>query len=222
MNTHYRWSNAHRAAPRGYTLAEMLSVLAIITAVAALALPTVLRPYYKSELEDAARQVRNALSEARITAIETGRPQAFRFEPGGRRYEWSPRLLPGEETVAAVAVDAPAAVLGVGAELNEAVVEELPAGVCFLAPEAGPAAATDEPAVPAAPLAATAAGAEGEGWSDEIVFYPDGRAHTARIRLRGADEMEVALFLRGLTGTTTVSAPTRAEEAATETELTIQ
>jgi hypothetical protein len=47
--------------------------------------------------------------------------------------------------------------------------------------------------------------AHSEQWSAPIVFYPNGRASNARIRLAGPRDFFVDVTLRGLTGTATIS-----------------
>ncbi len=79
---------SHRAGRlRGYSLLEMIVVLAVVASLLAIALPAVFRPLAKAELREAAQQVQAALLDARTRAVESGVAQEFRYEPGGRRYE---------------------------------------------------------------------------------------------------------------------------------------
>ena len=75
------------SAGRGFTLLELIVVVAILALVATMAWPSMRRMYTRGEIEDAAKQVREALARARLTAIETGTTQVFRFQPGTGRFE---------------------------------------------------------------------------------------------------------------------------------------
>ena len=182
-----------RSTRRGYTLLELLIVVAVMLVVASLTLPALNRPFAKSKLRDAAKQLRVALSRARLEAIRAGTPQQFRYQPGSGVYEIAARstsegsgFIPvplegiGEESSTAEDSTCPAAAR-----------YELPEGVRFfdpLAPEAPP----DEPdSVPSE---------TDESWSAPIVFYPNGRTFNARLRLYGEYDYYVDVTLRGLTG----------------------
>ena len=51
-----------------------------------------------------------------------------------------------------------------------------------------------------------------EGWSDPIVFYPNGRTENAHIRIKGERNAVVDVSLRGLTGVATAGKPRHEEE----------
>jgi prepilin-type N-terminal cleavage/methylation domain-containing protein len=70
----------------GYTLTELIIVLAIIVAILSFAWPVVRGPAGRESLRYAAKYLRGELAEARLQAIRTGYPWEFRFEPGGNRY----------------------------------------------------------------------------------------------------------------------------------------
>ena len=54
--------------------------------------------------------------------------------------------------------------------------------------------------------------ADEEGWSDPIVFYPNGRTENAHIRIKGERNAVVDVSLRGLTGVATAGKPRHEEE----------
>jgi len=67
----------------GYTLLEMLVVLAILAALAAMTLPAMRGPLDKSRLRGASRQVQAALSKARFFSIRKGTRVEFRYQLNG-------------------------------------------------------------------------------------------------------------------------------------------
>ena len=52
----------------------------------------------------------------------------------------------------------------------------------------------------------------GQGWSEPILFYPDGSASTATVVLKNEYDRSIELSLRGLTGVITVGEIYSAEE----------
>jgi prepilin-type N-terminal cleavage/methylation domain-containing protein len=215
---------------RGYSLAELLIVLAIMAALAALVQPSVRGLLDKSRLNAGAKQVQAALAKTRALAIREGAPVWFRFEPGGQQWwiERDPAIVP-----LAVSVDA---ATGVSAEI---------------APVTDPVAATD-----VSPAAAGSAGLQGgetsvpvsgsvvlrmdrlpegvtfsaveSGQSDRVRFSVSGRTTGRQLRLSGQREFVVDLTIRGLTGLASSTTPFRAppvialplgESAAVDSEL---
>ena len=182
-----------RSTRRGYTLLELLIVVAVMLVVASLTLPALNRPFAKSKLRDAAKQLRVALARARLEAIRAGAPQQFRYLPGAGVFEISAKsaaegggFLPvaGEGGVE----EAPA---GEDSTYAAAARYELPEGVRFFDPSA-PEIPPDEPdSIPSE---------TDESWSAPIVFYPNGRTVNARLRLYGEYDYYVDVTLRGLTG----------------------
>lgn len=70
-------------AERGFTLVELLVVLAIIGLSLAIAAPVLWRHTGGAALNAAARQIQAALRGARSTAIAEDRAVVFRGDPGG-------------------------------------------------------------------------------------------------------------------------------------------
>lgn len=78
----------HRRA--AYTLLELMIVLAIITTLAGLSWPALMRPWSRSVSQQAAQQLARELIHARGKAIEQSRVYEMRWEHGGRAFEIRP------------------------------------------------------------------------------------------------------------------------------------
>ncbi|HUT95788.1 MAG TPA: prepilin-type N-terminal cleavage/methylation domain-containing protein [Thermoguttaceae bacterium] len=198
-----------RSTRRGYTLLELLIVVAVVLVVASLTLPALNRPFAKSKLRDSAKQLRVALSRARLEAIGSGAPQQFRYQPGAGVYEitarstaegggFLPVALEGGVEEAPVAEDStyPAAAR-----------YELPEGVRFFDPSASEIPPDEPDSIPSE---------SDESWSAPIVFYPNGRTFNARLRLYGEYDYYVDVTLRGLTGASRIGEIQRLEPSAEE------
>ena len=81
---------ASRRPATGYTLFELLLVLALLSLIIGLGWPAMRRALIKAEMRDAARQVRVELAKARLQAIRRGTPVQFRFQLGGREFLVAP------------------------------------------------------------------------------------------------------------------------------------
>lgn len=187
----------------GYTLSEVLVVLGVLVTLGALAQPALRTALGDSRLRSAARQLRAELAKTRLRAMKSGTAQRFRYQSGENRFEVAPAAFDADAELAGdSARREPAADLAAEPAADEAprpgrsvVVQQLPEGVSF--------------DVAQQPIELDV---DTEGWSSPIVFFPDGRASDAEIRLRGERDMVVEVHLRGLTGVATADKP-RHEEA---------
>ena len=182
---------------RGFTLLELIVVLAVLALVAALSWPAVRGLLAKSQLQNAAKQLRAALVRARLSAMESGTVRQFRYEPGSGRYEVSVvATLDAPEDAGLTAEGGPAP----GGK--RVVTESLPGGVVF----EGTAAWAD--LLGEADLGE----ARGEGgWSAPVLFYPNGRTSGARLRLAGRGDYGIVVTLRAVTGTVAIGPLEQAE-----------
>lgn len=201
-----------RSARGGYTLLELLIVVAVMLVVASLTLPALNRPFAKSKLRDAAKQLRVGLARARLEAINTGAPQQFRYQPGGGAYEIAARSTGEGGGFLPVALEG-----GIGetpvaedSTYTAAVQYELPEGIRFFDPLA-PEAAPDVPV-----STVSTAPESDESWSAPIVFYPNGRTFNALVRLYGEYDYYVDVTLRGLTGASRIGEIGRLQPASEE------
>jgi prepilin-type N-terminal cleavage/methylation domain-containing protein len=185
---------------RGYSLVELLIVLAVLSALAALVQPAMRGVLDKSRLTGAAKQVQAALAKSRALAIREGVSVWFRFEPGGQRW-W---------------IEKAAAVQPLSSVENE---PELP--VTMAAETAGPAAGS---AVAAAVVLRSDRLPEGvtfppadNGSSERIVFSAIGRTSSRRLRLSGQRQFVIDVAIRGLTSMATCTTPFRPGTTETNT-----
>jgi prepilin-type N-terminal cleavage/methylation domain-containing protein len=225
------------SARRGFTLSEMLAVLAVLVALGGFSWPALRTALDNSRLRNAAKEVCVELSKARLRAMQSGAPQQFRYQRGTGRFELTDRTAPGDETDPsstgqgrlAGRADRDAQ----DARREECERHDLPMGVSFAEPaanELAPADAADRLAdrhfadnhfadnhfadhrLADDRTSSDPEGEDEEAWSTPIVFFPDGKTSDASIRLNGRHEAYVDVRLRGLTGVATATAPHREEE----------
>jgi prepilin-type N-terminal cleavage/methylation domain-containing protein len=173
----------------GYTLLELLIVLALLAALTGLSWPSVRGMLAKSQLRAAAKQVRVALATARWKAIESGEPQRFRYAPGASWFEVGP-LHPSQDEP-----DPPVGKRQGPAPAQKTTLDFLPRGIWFAEP-----AASDPQTIPSTPSEANDEDRE----SRSVVFHPNGRSSQARIVLEATNGLTIEVVLRGLTGTTRI------------------
>ena len=221
---------------RGYSLAELLIVLAILAALAALVQPSVRGLLDKSRLNAGAKQVQAALAKTRALAIREGAPVWFRFEPGGQQWwiERDPASVPlaVSADAAAGAATAPVTDPAAATDVNRA---GAAAGSVAAAASAG--LQGSETPVPGSgsvvlrmdrlPEGVTFSAVE-SGQSERVRFSVSGRTTGRQLRLSGQREFVVDLTIRGLTGLASSTTPFRAppvlavplgESAAVDSEL---
>lgn len=88
-----RASRPWRPAPvtqrchRGYSLLELMIVLAILTAMAGLSWPALMRPWSKNLVQQAGQELARELNRTRGLAIERSCVFHLRYRPGGSEYQ---------------------------------------------------------------------------------------------------------------------------------------
>ena len=216
MNNPSRHHN-HLQLRGGFSLVELLIVMAVLAAVAGLVLPSMRGPLDKSRITGAAKELQASLAKARSLAIRESSQIVFRYEISGDRYmieratgpvnamitvledqsgtATTPSGLTSESAeVSAQSVD----VTGESSLISQILREgRLPVGVTFAEPVAS-AFITSEPSAVSL-----------RRWSDPIRFEPSGRTQDATIRVAGQRDFVVDVTLRGLTAMTSYSAPMR-------------
>lgn len=180
-------------ARAGFTLLELLLVLAVLVTLAALAWPRMMRYMAENSLKQNVETVRRELAATRILAIESGLTYQFRFEPTAQAFV----ILPYDRPEI-VATDAKSA--------SPTKVKSI---VGHLSPDSQFEPATDKTGKTTGGqrlddlwLALLKNGAlyTDTVWSQPILFRPNGEAQDARLVLKDKNGNTIELTVRGLTG----------------------
>jgi prepilin-type N-terminal cleavage/methylation domain-containing protein len=177
----------------GFTLLELLLVLAVMVTLAALSWPRMMRYVEENSLKQNVETVRRELAATRILAIESGLTYQFRFEPNGQAFVILPFDRPeivdtDDEATAPTqkkpvvhmlssdsqfepATDKTGKSTG-GQRLNEMWLSRIKEGALY----------TDTI------------------WSQPILFRPNGESQDAHLVIRDKNSNTIELTVRGLTG----------------------
>jgi prepilin-type N-terminal cleavage/methylation domain-containing protein len=211
-----------------FSLLEMLVVLSLLGVMLSMTWPSMRRTLGKSQLREAAKQVRTQLATARLSAMESGQPHQFRYQPGTGRFVITPLdapldapFDPDEETPATSSRSSAVSGIRHSEELQDGCdrrpVQSLCGGVIFGTADIRYAVGHSNhsrnvppPLNPAneSPLGERDVSQHAD-WSAPIVFYPNGRSADATVRLYGDRDFQVDVNLRGVLGTVEVAVPVR-------------
>jgi prepilin-type N-terminal cleavage/methylation domain-containing protein len=181
-----------RRPRQGYTLFEVVLVLALLVLLAAITFPSLDAMYGDSKVTAAGDMVRGAWAEAQARAMDEGRAYRFAVLPNQGNYRVAPDsadFWSGNGSSAAT-----------DAAVRPLILEDkLPKPVLFTTAN-GPTSALPEVDSPAA--------ADSGSWTPVVTFLPDGTARNdATITLVARGCRPVILRIRGLTGVITVRTP---------------
>lgn len=192
---------------RAFTLLEVLLVLGIMLAAAAIILPNLSYPMQGHRLRKSADLVRAEWARARVKAMKTGQVHMFRCEPNGTGFQIEPyyteqdalEFTPLDPTgQAAPAGPMPNSTPPVTRRVNE--------DVYFADVRvAGDTRAQDLQSQTSLTGQATQATGELGQLSPPILFYPDGSTSTAQVVLGLKRNVFLIVELRGLNGTSQAS-----------------
>jgi len=178
----------------GFSLLELMFVLAILLVVASLSVPTIQRTFSRHALNKGAGLLRASMGQARIKAIKTGEVFALYYVPGEAWHGIAPFANAQEQMSIATrrARDSQ----------NRSGIEDfsddlLPRGVIFSQGEAIIDARAAQ--------AVEDAGQGAMGNVKMILFYPDGTSQDAQVILENDKREQMQVTLRGLTGTSTTT-----------------
>lgn len=197
-----------RTATSGFTLLEVMLVLAIIAMVGAIAVPRMESIYERHKLRGMANEVRLIWDTAHLEAMRTGQAQVFQCLPESGSYSVAPLVLQSDTASAgagatimlsggAVAeTQSNGFLTAVDPTSNSA--KQLEQGITFVSCQV----------VGSQRAYAVAQDAQASGNSDvntqtvgqAVIFYPDGSTSTAEVRIQNETGDMRAIQLRGLTG----------------------
>ena len=187
---------------RGFTLIEILVVLAIIVLVTAMAVPLIRKPLVRREVQSAADSVRTKLFHARIGAMRSSHVYTFQYQPGSGSYRVSPQDQPSVQSGDDSQTTGQDSALADG-EHQPSEDGSLPDGIHFMADDSPDPDAPDG----TSPMLAQSDGGGSGGWSDPIFFYPDGTTSDARLIVASGRGFAVHVRLRGVTGNVVLGNP---------------
>jgi type II secretory pathway pseudopilin PulG len=175
----------------GLTLMEMVIVVALIVAIAALTIPSLQDMYGNYVQESAADAVRAAWADAKSHALDEGRPYRFAIVAGMGNY----RIAPDSGDFWA-SHEMPAAVEGPSALVKQ---DALPRGIRFADPDSAAFGAdeSNDTALPADSVSS-------DQWVPVVTFLPDGTAdRNVEIVFQSRVASPLLLKLRAVTGSVT-------------------
>lgn len=215
----HRWhflQNRRSKVCAGFTLVELLLVLALLAGMAALVVPSFSGLLADRGLARAGDQLRVAMMQARLSAMRSGRTYMMQFRQGSGEMRTLPWVDMNDMTEAADQTGSSSALLTggtlVGGTMRAVDMEaetrnaELPAATTI--------AEVNIQSSPRSFLIETQMQAQASNdWGQPILFYPDGSTSTAAVAMQSDQVGRVVVLLRGLTGepsVTDIFAPTAA------------
>ncbi|WP_175517436.1 prepilin-type N-terminal cleavage/methylation domain-containing protein [Planctomicrobium piriforme] len=183
----------------GFTLLELLLVLAILGIMATLSWPRLLTTLKQQTLQGNVEQVRQVLDHARVRAVEEGRTLQLRFEPHGRRYV----VLPQEPADQTAAASTTTTFSKAGPRVEPFRIYQLAEDCHFHVDNAllsGQTTVSERLGDPWTSQIENAMGAQDVSWSAPILYYPDGSATDGKLVVMDRSRRYIKLNVRGLTG----------------------
>ena len=184
-------TSRRRQRPGGFTLLEVLLVLAILVTLAGLSWPSVSNMLDTLAMDEAVEPVRQSLAKTRTRALDAGVTWQFRFEPQGRRYLVAPYELDRLDEDEEIEQEQLA--------LLPRISGQLPEGFSFVA-----ASENLEGIENVAPQAVAGLNDQkqlGEAsWSPPVLFYSDGAAIEGSFDIVDPNRQFRRLTVRALTG----------------------
>ena len=169
----------------GFSLIEMILVIAILIVVASLAAPAIQRTFARQALQKGADRVRIAMGQARVKAIRNGEEYCVFYTPTGSWFDVGP-FTSFQEQASNGSRRQQQLEQGILTNFEDDV---LPMGVKF----AGTSTGTNS-------RDATVLQSGSSSRIGMILFYPDGTSQDAKVVIENEKKAYIQIQLRGLTG----------------------
>lgn len=195
-----------RNASAGFSLIEILLVLAILVAIGAIAAPAMGEAFQRQKVQAAVQSLRGEWERARLRAMQTGQAQVFTCVPGSNEYSIQPFMTNSD----AVNASSGATVMMAGSAA------QIQSGNMLGAPSEEAQSSADMKTlddeirfihclVSSDMRAATVTQAQGGvsalgAISEMVLFYPDGSTSTAEVAIQNLRGDARCVRMRGLTG----------------------
>jgi len=193
-----------RAVRGGFTIFELLIILALLVTIVAVSWPALQQFYLQYQLRQAGALVQARMAGARVHAIDTEVDYQFRFEPGGQRFI----VLPFDTQALA---ESSASASSNSSTASHTARHFPKLGGRLPSPRArfDPASsgANSPQSVPGEWLAGMRDADQYNGitWSAPILFHADGAASAGHIIIRDNKARTVTVSVRALTGGVSVT-----------------
>jgi prepilin-type N-terminal cleavage/methylation domain-containing protein len=179
----------------GFSLLELLVVVAILVLLAALVAPNVIARMQESRVAHAAESVRDVIARSRTFALDAGIDYQFRYESNGRNFVVLPLEMEPVDSNSTFGDSETFNYVRLTGELDD--------GLRLLAID-------DDQRVESLETAwfgqlANSLQLSQAAWSSPIIFRFDGTADDAEFQVTTADQVAADLTVRGLTGSVSVS-----------------
>lgn len=194
--TRQRTIHRHLHSIRGFSLIELMIVLAVLVTITAIAAPSLMDRVRDGQVQEATETVREVVAETRTFAIDAGVDYHFRYEIGGQSFV----AVPSErDPSAGNSLDADGQTADFRAWANEV------SDTIFLQNDAGDTSGGESLEAADFGNLANAGELAQKAWSAPIVFHFDGTAEDRSFRVMDADRRSSTVTVRGLTGSVRIS-----------------
>jgi prepilin-type N-terminal cleavage/methylation domain-containing protein len=196
----------------GFTLLELLLVLAVLVVIGALSWPRMMRYVQENALKQNVDAVRRELASTRMHAIESGLTYQFRYEPTGQQFLVLPFERPNDadsqESGTATPSDQPPT-----ATKAKTVEGRISADFRFDTPTdaAGQTVGGQQLSDQWLSLLKNGAQYSQTTWSPPILFRANGESQDAQLAVKDQTGNSIKLSVRGLTGSVRVDPLQRPE-----------
>ncbi len=195
--TLHRTSRKQHVSTGGFSLLELLIVLAVLVTITAIAAPNLMDRVRDGQVQEAAETVREVVAETRTFAIDAGVDYHFRYEIGGQSFV----AIPSErEPSSGNSLDSDGQTADFRAWANEV------SDTIFLR-NSNDDESSGVGSLEAADFGNLANAGElaQKVWSAPIVFHFDGTAEDKSFRVMDGDKRTSTVSVRGLTGSVRIS-----------------